>query len=103
MAGRAIGIAARAFQNSQSVGFPVTEPLVDKTVVGSFYVRVGVAVGTGATNVAINLTRVPSGCLTINSSVGTLVYQTAADQAASTGLIFVCRSLSATNATIAVL
>lgn len=102
MKGRALGLATQALQSVQALGFPISEPLTDKTLVGSFYVRVGAPIGTGATNVAIALARKPSGCITLNSSVGTLVYQTSGDVAASTGAVFVCRSLSATTATIAV-
>jgi hypothetical protein len=102
VSGRAVSLATQALQQVAAVGFPVTTPLEDKTTVGSCYVRVGVAIGTGATDVAIDMTRKPSGCFTINSSAGTLVYQTAGDQAASTGLTFVCRSTAATTATIAV-
>lgn len=81
-------------------GIPIKDPLVDGFPVGDFFCRVGAAVGTGATALAIKLPRKPSGCITFNSSAGTLVYQTAADIAATTAASFVCRSLSPTTATL---
>lgn len=100
---RALSVATQALQTALSIGFPIAEPLVDQTTVGATYVRVGVAVGTTATDIPILLGRQPSGCITINSTAGAPVYQTSADQAASSGTVFVCRSLYATTATIVVL
>lgn len=99
-ADQALAVANQALRATQAVGIPLTVPLVDNTPVGSFWARVGVAIGTGATNVPIGLTRKPSGCVTFNSSAGTLVYQSSADVAASTPAVFVCRSLSPTTATL---
>jgi hypothetical protein len=104
MSDRALSVATQALQTISSIGFPFSGPLVDKTVVGAGYVRVGITVGTGATDIAIELGRNPTGCITINSITGAPIYQTAADQAASSGTVFVCRSLYATaSATIVVI
>jgi hypothetical protein len=100
--GQALAIANQALRATQAVGLPLTTPLVDNTPIGSFWCRVGYAIGTGATAVPIQLPRKPSGCLTMNSSTGNIVYQTAADVASTTPLSFVCRSLTATVASILV-
>ena len=97
-----LSIATNALIQASQNGIPWTLPLVDKQPLGSFYVRVNVAVGTGATNITISLPRKPSGCITINSTAGTMVYQTAGDQAATTPTTFVCRSTSSTTATMLV-
>ncbi len=102
MPDKALATATNALIAATQVGIPWTLPLVDKQPLGSFWVRVGVAVGTGATAVAISLQRRPSGCITINSTGGNIVYQTAGDQAATTPASFVCRSLTATTATLLV-
>ena len=102
MARQALSVATQALRATQNLGIPFTIPLVDNTPLGSFWVRVNYSIGTTATNVPIKLTRKPSGCLTYNSSAGTLVYQSPADVTATTPLIFVCRSNSATTATILV-
>ena len=97
-----LSIATNALIQASQNGIPWTLPLVDKSPMGSFWVRVGITVGTGATNIAISLPRKPSGCITINSTAGTMIYQTAGDQAATTPSNFVCRSTSSTTAIILV-
>jgi hypothetical protein len=93
---RAITVASQALQTAKSLGFPITQPLVDKETIGSFYVRVGVTIGTGDTNVAIQLTRKPSAYSVLRSSNGGVVYD-GATPANWTGLNITLRSTVAGN------
>jgi hypothetical protein len=81
-----------AFRQVSQLGIPITAPLVDNTPVGSFWCRVGITVLSTPTNIPIQLTRVPSGCITIRTSNGAVIFQEAADVAASSGSVFVCRA-----------
>jgi hypothetical protein len=89
---RSLSIATQALQTATSVGFPITGSIVDKTTVGSFYVRVGVAIGTGATNIAVLLPRIPSMFYILDNRPGGVVYRSTADVAAATQALLVCRA-----------
>jgi len=74
MSGRALSVASQALQAVGGVGIPLTDTLIDGQQLGSFWVRVGVTVGTTDTNVAIKLARKPSCYLVVRSSNGAGVF-----------------------------
>jgi hypothetical protein len=88
-------------RTTSAVGIPLTQPLVDSTPLGSFWVRVGVAIATTATVVAIKLTRLPS-LFIANTNNGAVVYQNSSDVAASNGSQFVCRATASTIADLVI-
>ena len=97
----ALARGSQALQNTQSLGFPITGKLVDSTVLGSGYVRVGVwiSAGTAQTTIPIQLGRVPSGIVIVDNNTGAVVYRTAADVAASGPTAYVCRATAGVSIT----
>lgn len=100
MTQRGIG-GTQAFLAAQG-SFPIKEPLVDSQMNGDFYVRLGVAVGTGATNVVIGLPGRKPSFFFANTNNGAVVFQAAADVTASTPAKFVCRATGSCTANLVV-
>ena len=98
--GHGIG-GVQAFLAAQG-GFPIKAPLEDNTACGDFWVRLGQAIATTATNVPIKLPGRKPSFFFWTSVNGAVVYQTAADVANSTPSVFVCRATSSTTANLAV-
>jgi hypothetical protein len=96
MAGRALSIGTQALLATSSVGIPWTEPLIDATPLGSFWCRVGVTIGTGDTNVVIQLPRKPSGYIVVRRSNAGVIYD-GSTPANWTGTLITLRSTSAGN------
>lgn len=71
--------ALSGFLASQQQGIPLSQPLVDQQRLGSFWVRVGVSIGTGPTNVAHELGRTPSAFVVVNLDSANTIYATAGD------------------------
>ncbi len=57
-----------------SVGIPITDPLIDKTQIGSFWCRVGVTINTTDTSIVIQLPRKPTSYMVMRSSNGAGVF-----------------------------
>jgi hypothetical protein len=74
MSDRALSIATQALQQTSVTGIPLTTPLADKATLGSFYVRVGITIGTGDTNVAVLLPRMPSMYIVVRNSSTATIY-----------------------------
>lgn len=82
-------------------GLQVNEPLLDKTPLGAgnFWVRVGVGISTGATNIPIELPRKPSGIIVVDNNTGAVVFRTASDVAQSGPSVYVCRATTFVSVT----
>ncbi len=97
----ALGRATQALRASQAVGIPLSDPLVDNTPLGSFWVRVGVTVNTTNTTIPIQLPRTPSGFILFSTSAGAIVYEGSAGQAGWSGSQIIVRAYpTATVATL---
>ena len=74
MAANAKSSAEQALTLVRNTGIPLAGPLVDNTGLGSFWIRVGVAIGTGNTSISHNLGRKPTMYLVARNSSGGVVY-----------------------------
>jgi hypothetical protein len=88
-------VAIQALRATQNTGLPLNAPLVDKSPLGSFWVRVGVTIGTGDTAIAIQLPRVPSCYIIVRSSNGAGVYDGTTSSWSSSNIV-----LRATTSTV---
>jgi len=97
IAAHALNVATQALQATQGTGIPLTLPLVDKTPLGSFWVRVGVSIPVAGISIPIQLPRVPSAWIVVDNNTNAILYRTAADKAlANPNSITLRSSVSAT-------
>ena len=97
----AVALSTQAIQQLTAIGVPLTDPLIDKTSLGSFWVRVGVTIGTTDTNVAIQLPRKPSMYWIVRNSSTATVYD-GSTPANWTGLNITLRASASTTVTVLV-
>src|ERR1700730_14344165 len=76
------GTASQALLNTQTQGIPLSEPLVDNTKLGSFWVRVGVSIPVNGISIPVNTGgRIPSAFIVVDNNTNAVIYRTAADKA----------------------
>ena len=91
-----LGVGVQALFGTQTVGIPITQPLVDKTAIGSFWIR-HVLIGSGQTLVNIELPRQPSGVVIVDNNNGSVVFRNSSDVNACGPSTYACRATSAVS------
>jgi hypothetical protein len=97
---QALAVATQALHVANQVGVPWTKALIDNTPLGTFWVRVGVAVGTTDTNIAIKLPRIPTGYIVVRSSNGATIFDGTSPATQWTGANITLRASGATVVTL---
>jgi hypothetical protein len=85
------------FTLARTTGFPYTNPLVDNTQVGGFWVCLTRTVNTTDTTIVHELGATPAGFIVIGSANGHTLYNGSAGPAAWTPSTIVLRSMGASD------